>query len=245
MLMKNKLRCVIIDDEKHAIRLLTGYIATMPALELVKTFTNPVEALSNIFADDKIDIIFLDIEMPHINGIELAANLKSKTKAIVFTSAYQQYTLDAFDLRATQFLLKPIKLSKFTQVLTNVVDVDFASNERPGKNIVFIKTGEKGKLTRVNKQDIIYFEGAKNYVNMVTTKCEQLVYLTLKEVEEVFCVDLFYRVHRSHVINARKIEKIVGNTINLGCGYQVQMGNFYKDSLTKFLEDKTLMSGRT
>lgn len=243
--MKNKLRCVIIDDEKHAINLLTGYIATMPVLELVKAFTNPVEALSNIFVDDKIDIIFLDVEMPHMDGIELATQLKSKSKAIVFTSAYQQYTIDAFDLRATQFLLKPIKLSKFTKVLMEIVDLDFASKEKSGKNIIFIKTGEKGKLTRIYKQDILYFEGAKNYVNMVTTQCEQLVYLTLKEVEELLFSDLFYRVHRSHVINVRKIQKIVGNTINLGNGYQVQMGNFYKESLTKFLEEKTLMSGRT
>ena len=243
--MKNKLKCVIIDDEKHAITLLTGYIATIPVLELVKTFTDPLKALSNIYPEDKLDIIFLDIEMPHIDGIELAAQLKTKSKAIIFTSAYQQYSIDAFDLRATQFLVKPIKLAKFTKVLMDIIDTDFASTEKPGKNIVFIKTGEKGKLTRVYKQNIIYFEGAKNYVNMVTTECEQLVYLTLKEVEELLSSDLFYRVHRSHVINARKIQKIVGNTINLGSGYQVQMGTFYKDGLIKFLEEKTLMSGRT
>jgi len=243
--MKNKLRCVIIDDEKHAITLLTGYIETIPALELVKTFADPLKALSNIYPEDKIDIIFLDIEMPHIDGIELAAQLKTKSKAIIFTSAYQQYSIDAFDLRATQFLVKPIKLSKFTTVLMNIIETDFSSAEKPGKNIVFIKTGEKGKLTRVHKQNILYFEGAKNYVNMVTTECEQLVYLTLKEVEELLSSDLFYRVHRSHVINARKIEKIVGNTINLGSGYQVQMGTCYKNGLIKFLEEKTLMSGRT
>jgi DNA-binding LytR/AlgR family response regulator len=80
---------------------------------------------------------------------------------------------------------------------------------------------------------------------MVTNNCEQLIYLTLKEVEELFCEDLFYRVHRSTVVNARKIEKIVGNTINLGSGYQVQMGSYYKEGLTEFLNEKTLMSGRT
>lgn len=241
--MKNKIRCVIIDDERHAILLLTTYISSIPNLELIKTFNNPLEALSGISAEDEIDIIFLDIEMPHLSGLELAPELKPKAKSIIFTSAYDR-SLEAFEVRATHYLLKPIKLAKFTQIVVGVMENELSAKNLPGKNIKFYKTGEKGKLTRLKKQDILYFEGAKNYVTMVTAKTEQLVYLTLKDVEKIFSKDLFYRVHRSHVINARKIQKIVGNTINLGQGYQVQMGETYKKGLLRFLEEKTLLTGR-
>jgi len=242
--MKNPIRCAIIDDERHAISLLSTYISTIPNLELIKTFNNPIEALSGISPADNIDIIFLDIEMPHLSGIELARNLKPKARSIIFTSAFERYALEAFDVRATHYLLKPIKLAKFTQTVVGVIENELSEKDPPGKNIKFFKTGEKGKLTRLNKQDILYFEGAKNYVNMVTEETEQLVYLTLKDVEKIFCRDLFYRVHKSHVINARKIQKIVGNTINLGQGYQVQMGESYKSNFLKFLEEKTLLTGR-
>ncbi|MGN7986486.1 MULTISPECIES: LytR/AlgR family response regulator transcription factor [Pedobacter] len=241
--MKNKIRCVIIDDERHAILLLTTYISSIPNLELVKTFNNPLEALSGICIEDEIDIIFLDIEMPYLTGLELALELKPKVRSIIFTSAFDR-SLEAFEVRATHYLLKPIKLAKFTQIVVGVMENELSLKQQPGKNIKFYKTGEKGKLTRLKKQDILYFEGAKNYVTMVTSKTEQLVYLTLKDVEKIFSKDLFYRVHRSHIINARKIQKIVGNTINLGQGHQVQMGETYKKGLIKFLEEKTLLTGR-
>jgi len=241
--MKEKIRCVIIDDERHAILLLTNYISSIPNLELVKTFTNPLQALSGISADDNIDIIFLDIEMPYLSGIELARDLRPKARSLIFTSAYDR-SLEAFEVRATHYLLKPIKLTKFTQIVMGIIDNELALKPILGKNITFYKDGEKGKLIRMKKRDILYFEGAKNYVMMVTAKTEQLVYLTLKDVEKIFCNDLFYRVHKSHIINAKKITKIVGNTINLGQGYQVQMTETYKSGLLKFLEEKTLLTGR-
>ncbi|MDQ0640184.1 DNA-binding LytR/AlgR family response regulator [Pedobacter sp. W3I1] len=241
--MKNKIRCVIIDDEKHAVSLLTSYIGSMANLELVKTFNDPLEALSGITPEDRIDIIFLDIEMPNLSGLELAPDLRSKARAIIFTSAFNR-SLEAFEVRANHYLLKPITLPKFTTTVMGIIDNELSKYEDPGKNIKFFKTGEKGKLTRIKKQKIIYFESAKNYVSMVTAEKSELVYLTLKEVEKIFCEDLFYRVHRSHVVNAKKIKKIVGNTINLGEGFQVQMGNSYKKGLLKFLEEKTLLTGR-
>jgi len=241
--MKNKVRCVIIDDEKHAISLLKTYIGSMPNLELFKTFNNPLEALSGITAEDDIDIIFLDIEMPHLSGIELAKELRPKARSIIFTSAYNR-SLEAFEVRANHYLLKPLNLAKFTQTVMGIIDNELSKTDGEGKNIKFFKTGEKGKLSRIDKQEILYFESAKNYVSMVTADKKELVYLTLKEVEKIFCKDLFYRVHRSHVINADKIQKIVGNTINLGQGYQVQMGSTYKSGLLKFLEEKTLLTGR-
>lgn len=241
--MKNKVRCVIIDDEKHAISLLKTYIGSMPNLELFKTFNNPLEALSGITAEDDIDIIFLDIEMPHLSGIELAKELRPKARSIIFTSAYNR-SLEAFEVRANHYLLKPLNLAKFTQTVMGIIDNELSKTDGEGKNIKFFKTGEKGKLSRIDKQEILYFESAKNYVSMVTADKKELVYLTLKEVEKIFCKDLFYRVHRSHVINADKIQKIVGNTINLGQGYQVQMGGTYKSNLLKFLEEKTLLTGR-
>lgn len=243
--MRNKIRCVIIDDERHAISLLSNYISTIADLELVKTFTNPLHALTGISAADNIDLIFCDVEMPHLSGMELARDLKTKTRSIIFTSAYQQYALEAFDVRASHYLLKPIKIAKFTQTVMSVIENELTENEKPESDISFFKTGEKGKLSRVDKQDILYFESAKNYVTMVTTEKKQLVYLTLKDVEKLLGGDLFYRVHRCHVVNARKIQKIMGNTINLGQGHLVQMGDAFKGGLVKFLKENTLLSGRS
>jgi DNA-binding LytR/AlgR family response regulator len=241
--MKNKVRCVIIDDEKHAVSLLKIYIASLPSLELFKTFNSPIDALAEIKAEDDIDIIFLDIEMPYLSGIELARDLRPKARFIIFTSASDR-SLEAFDVRADHYLLKPIKLAKFTQTVMGIIDNELKKTENQGANIKFFKTGIKGKLSRIHHQDILYFESAKNYVSMVTADKKELVYLTLKEVEKIFNKDLFYRVHRCHVINATKIQKIVGNTINLGEGFQVQMGGTYKNGLLRFLEEKTLLTGR-
>ena len=110
--------------------------------------------------------------------------------------------------------------------------------------MAFFMTGERGKLSRINKQEILYFESAKNYVNMVTSEKGTLVYLTLKEIEKILKKDLFCRVHRTHVINLNKIQKVVGNTINLGEGVHIQIGNAYKAELLKFLKGKTFLTGR-
>ena len=242
--MKNKIRCVIIDDEKHAITLLTHYISSMPNLELYKSYQDPLLALSEITTADDIDIIFLDVEMPHISGLDLAIELRGKTNSIIFTSAYDKYALEAFDGRANRYLIKPIKVAKFTQTVISVIENELDKLPHPGSDMAFFKTGERGKLSRINKQEILYFESAKNYVNMVTSEKGTLVYLTLKEIENIFRKDLFCRVHRSHVINLSKIQKVVGNTINLGEGIQVQIGNAYKAELLKFLEGKTFLTGR-
>jgi len=242
--MNNKIRCVIIDDEKHAIALLENYISKMPNLELVKTYNNSVHALSEIDKKDKIDILFLDIEMPDISGMELAVSLKPKTGSIIFTSAFDKYAIEAFHIRVNNYLVKPIKQSLFSKIVMEVIEQDLPKLHKMVKNMLFFKTGDKSKLTKIKKQDIIYFEGAGNYVNMVTTKFEQLVYLTLLEVEDLFKYDSFFRVHRSHVINAKKIRKVSGNTIFFKSERKVQMTEFYKDKINKFLKDNTITTGR-
>ncbi|MFD2285948.1 response regulator [Pedobacter petrophilus] len=242
--MTNKIRCVIVDDEKHAIALLSTYISNMPNLELIKTYNNPVHALSEINKKDRIDILFLDIEMPDISGMELAVSLKPKTKSIIFTSAYEKYALKAFDVRANHYLVKPIKQAKFSQSVMEVVEQDLPRLHKCLKNAVFFKTGEKGKLTKVKKQDIIYFEGAGNYVKMVTTKGDPLVYLTLVDVEKIFKDDLFFRIHRSHVINAKKIDKVTGNLIYFKSGHKLQMTEYYKKNLINYFEENTIETGR-
>ncbi|RZK00206.1 MAG: response regulator transcription factor [Flavobacterium sp.] len=190
-------------------------------------------------------LLFLDVEMPDISGIELAKSLSSKTASVIFTSAYEKYALEAFDVRAKHYLIKPIKQDKFSTEVMKVIDNDLALLHKCVNDVFFFKTGEKGKLTKVKKHDIFYFEGAGNYVKIVTTKIEQLIYLTLLEVEEIFKNDCFFRIHRSHVINAKKIAKIAGNTIYFKDERKVRMTNFYKAKLVKFLEENTIETGRS
>jgi len=176
--------------------------------------------------------------------MELAVSLRQKTKSIIFVSAYEKYALTAFDVRANHYLVKPVKQAKFSQTVMEIIEQDLPRLHKCLKNSLFFKTGEKAKLTRVKKQDIVYFEGAGNYVKMVTTKSEPLVYLTLHEVEEIFKNDAFFRIHRSFVINAKKIEMTNGNLVHLDSGHKLQMTEFYKQKLLKHLEENTIVTGR-
>ncbi|WP_231426440.1 LytTR family DNA-binding domain-containing protein [Pedobacter sp. Leaf250] len=242
--MINKIRCVIVDDEQHASKLLETYISSIPTLELVSIYSDPIKALAGITKKDNIDIAFLDIEMPDLSGIDLAASIKSKIGSIIFTTAYKDYAVDAFDLRANHFLVKPIRQAKFVKAVMDIIDDDLPRLEKIDKDFLFFKTGEKGKLTRVKKQDIIYFEGAGNYVKMVTTSFDQLIYLTLHEVQQLFKADAFFRIHRSYVVNAGKIISTSGNMLEFETSHKLQMSDFYKEDIIDFLKYYTIETGR-
>jgi len=242
-----KFPCVIIDDEKHSISILKDHIASMSDLTLVKSYNNPLTALSEIKTEDGIQIAFIDIDMPHISGLELAQSLKGRVKFIIFTTAHDKYAVEAFDIRAYHFMVKPIVKAKFIKIVSDLINLDKEESYETKiqkRNFFFINPGEKGKLSKIKKEKILFFEGAKNYVNIVTEDKAHMVYLTLKEVEKDFDDELFYRVHRSFIVNGDKVEKIVGNNIIIG-PHIVVMGNGYKDKFLRFLEVKTLRSGRS
>jgi len=242
--MKNILKCIIIDDEQHAIDLLSDYISELPSLYLYKSYTNPILALDEIKVEDEIDIIWLDIDMPSMSGLELAKALRQKTRKLVFTTAHTQYAVEAFEVRADHYLLKPIKLSRFVGLVIEIVE-KLQKEITTKSDFFYIKGDEKGKLIRVDLNDIIMVEGLKNYI-VIYTKNEKLTtYLTMIEAEQALLEDgRFMRIHKSFIINIDEIKKITGNTVYLTNDVEIVLGVSYKDKFNEYINDNTLKTGR-
>ncbi|ALL05603.1 hypothetical protein AQ505_08920 [Pedobacter sp. PACM 27299] len=245
--MKSTIKCVIIDDDQFAIDILIDHIQEISELEIQATFTDPILALTTILQhQEPIDILFLDVDMPKLSGIDLAENVRKKVKNIIFTTAFSDYAIKAFDLRAKHYLLKPIELSKFLEAIREIISDDFQPRESKmsDNESYYLRTGERGKLTRVDKNEIIYIQAAMNYVDLQTKDKRYTIYMTMKEMEEVLKDDdRFFRVHKSYIINTDYISQIRGNTIELG-KYQALMTNPYKGDFLSYIDQKTLISKR-
>jgi len=176
--------CYIIDDELHAISNLQDYIKKTPGLNLIGTNQNPVQALS-FFQESEAypDITFLDIDMPHLSGIELSSMLKGKT-IIVFTTAYPNFAIDAFDLEVSDFLLKPFSYERFLKCINKINPIlQKKKNELPkvSEDHFYIQTDGKGKVTKLFYRDIFYIESQKNYLSIVTAQKNCLLTLRCRK----------------------------------------------------------------
>ncbi|MFD2584575.1 LytR/AlgR family response regulator transcription factor [Pedobacter vanadiisoli] len=245
--MKHSISCIIIDDDPTAINILQDHIAEMPRLKIHRTFTKPVEALSEISAESNKQLIFLDIDMPAISGLRLADILKPKSHNIIFTTSYPEFALDAFKVRAKHYLLKPFNIGDFAEVVNEVLSeyYDAQSLVRENEEAFFLRTnGERGRLTKVLKKDIIYLQGSNNHVHIYTPTNDYSVYMTIKEMEEKLREnEHFYRVHKSYMINTSFVKEINGHKIDLG-KYEVLMTPQYKEAFMNYIESQTLISKR-
>lgn len=244
--MDSRLNCVIVDDEKHAVDLMAEYIETMPNLNLIKRFTDPLKALMEIRIEDEIDVLFMDIDMPGMTGLDLSLALRHKTKYLVFTSAHSKYAIDAFGVHANEYLLKPISLSKFALMVNRLFKLeDDAKKESNSGDFFFIKTDQAQKYVRVNLKDLVAIEGLNNYVKIHTVNGMHIAYLTMKELEaELEGNSSFLRVQRSFIISMDFINKVEGASITLNNKLEVPLGTTYKKQFFSFLEKKTLRSNR-
>lgn len=245
--MKNTISCIIIDDDPTAINILHDYIAEMPRLKVHRTFTKPLEALSEISAESDKQLIFLDIDMPAMSGLRLADNLKHKLHNIIFTTSYPEFALDAFKVRAKHYLLKPFNMADFAEVVNEVLSEYYGTQRLVQENeeAFFLRTnGERGRLTKVLKKDIIYLQGSNNHVHIYTPTNDYSVYMTIKEMEEKLREnEHFYRVHKSYMINTTYVKEINGHKIDLG-KYEVLMTPQYKEAFMDYIESQTLVSKR-
>lgn len=244
--MNGKLKCVIIDDEKHGIELLTEYINAMPNLMLTKSFTDPMDALIDISSKDKIDILFLDIDMPGMTGIELARAIRFKTRYLIFTTAHSKYAIEAFGVQANEYLLKPISMSKFALAVNRILtSEDEQKTESSEEDFFFIKTDQVQKYIKINLKDLVAVEGLNNYVKIHTVNGMHIAYLTIRELEEKLTGNSsFIRVQRSFIISMNYINKVEGAFITLNNKLEVPLGRTYKKQFLTFLEKKTLRSKR-
>lgn len=229
------MKCFIIDDDSTTRFLITDMLKNIGGTEVIGSFENPVLALEN-YLNQKPDVIFLDVEMPGLTGVEFANSILPETK-IIFISSKKEYAVDAFGLNAIDYLLKPITLPRLTKALLKLKSSLAPETARieEGKEQVFLKTGEG--YQRVKIEDITYVEALGDYVQIYTTESKYVMNGTLKNAHSQLPDELFKRVHRSFIVNINKIEKIEDGTIVMGKKI-IPIGRSYKkefgDSINTF-----------
>ncbi|MBW4890385.1 LytTR family DNA-binding domain-containing protein [Mucilaginibacter sp. HMF5004] len=230
------LNCIIIDDEPIARKLLQEYIEETDFLKLVGTAENPLKA-TNLISELDVDLIFLDVNMPKMNGFQFLRSAPY-LPMVIMTTAYGQYALDGFEMAVVDYLVKPFSLNRFIKAGNRALQLK-TLKQRPPANAndsFFVKSD--GKIERVVYSELVYIEAMANYVTLYTINKKLVVYLTIKGIQEKLPADQFIQVHKSHIVNLDKISSIEGNILNLGIA-KVSMGqSFYDDVMDKLLKGK-------
>lgn len=234
------INCLVLDDEQHAVDVLEEHIKGTPYLNLVKATTDVKEAIATL-NKEAVDLIFLDVQMPGITGIEFIEMLKENYH-IIICSAYSQYAIDAYEHDVVDFLLKPVTYARFlrsTQKVVHLAKAALALNitDTDTDNHMFVKNGVKGKVLKVPFAELDYAEAQKNYVCFYLHKSQIMTYMTITEAEEKLPSKVFLRVHRSFVVNINSIVAIEGNMLSLrNREYKVPVGESYKEKLFEILK---------
>ncbi|QEM12510.1 LytR/AlgR family response regulator transcription factor [Mucilaginibacter rubeus] len=231
-----KLSCFILDDEDHAIEVLADYIEMTPDLKLIGSDNNPVLALSKIMKGEvKPDLLFLDIDMPNLSGIQFAQLVKGKTE-VVFSTAFKEYAYQAFDINAIDFLLKPITYDRFLQMLDKVYAKKRTQTVGAESNFIFLQIGPSKKVIKVNCDEIIYVEGLSNYVRITMMSGKvHTIYTSMKTLLEKLPFNSFVQTHKSYIVNLKFVEIIGNNEIVIKGEHTLPIGESYKKNLLRTL----------
>lgn len=237
------IRCLIVDDEPLALDILIDYIEKVPALQLVKATTSAFEALS-IAQSEQIDLIFLDVQMPELTGIQFLKVLNGKCK-VILTTAYSQYALDGYELDISDYLLKPIAFDRFYKAVSKVQNqhqpiVQQVAAEKPqslSPDFIFVKT--EHRIQKIYIDDILYIEGLKDYVSIFTPTERVITLQNMKKMEEALPGGRFARVHKSYIVAIDKIESIERSRIQIGDKI-IPIGDTYRENFFKQIEDKNI-----
>ncbi|MBO0320727.1 response regulator transcription factor [Muricauda sp. CAU 1633] len=233
------MKCIIIDDEPLAIDVLMEYCQKVDFVELEGTFTNPLEAIS-VIKERKIDLIFCDIEMPQINGIDFITSLDN-TPMFIFTTAYSQYAVEGFNLNAIDYLVKPIPYNRFIKAISRAKEILAYRNATPVSNNVFPSHGQTGQSNeyifvkaeyesvKINLDDIEYIQGLKDYlkIHIAGTNKTILTLMSFKEILDKLPSSQFLRVHKSFVVNIASIKTVQRNRIVIN-DVRIPIGDSYK-----------------
>lgn len=210
------IKCIIIDDEPLAINVIEDHLKNFDNIEIVATFNNPLKAYS-VLEQEKIDVVFLDINMPQMTGFTFIENLNKKP-LIVFTTAYREYAVKSFELDVLDYLVKPIPFNRFLKTINKIyqqvyITSSTSDNELQQEPHIFLKVNKK--LIKVNLNDILYIESLKDYIKVITRLGDYVVHKSLSAITEELPQSNFIRVHRSYTISINKIAAIDGNLIEL------------------------------
>ena len=212
-----KIKCVIIDDEPLAIKVVENHLKEFQNFEVIETFNNPIEALS-LLEKGNVDALFLDINMPKMNGLDFAEIINSKTNVII-TSAYREYGVESFDLNVLDYLVKPIPFNRFLKTINKITQQVYLQKgiqkEEDSSNESFIFLKVDKKLIKIKFEDILYVESLKDYIKVFTTSGNYLVHKSLTSITEELPDSNFIRIHRSYTIAIDKVKSVEGNLIEI------------------------------
>lgn len=238
--------CYVVDDEAGAIALLKEYLERTPGLELIGSSTDPIIALDELTGANAPDITFVDVDMRLLSGMDLAGMINLYT-TVVFTTAFPQYALEAFEKEAFDYLLKPITYERFAKCIHHAKRKSkfVAKNDYPIREDFFnIKSEVKGRMVKIKFDEVIYIEGAVNYIQIHTTKGKHMTYLTMKDIEGYLPKPLFARVHRSFLINVNFVKVIERNQVVLENGESLIMGDYYKKRFLDLMDEHLVKTDR-
>lgn len=246
------IRCLVVDDEPLALHILEDYIAKVPFLELIKATTNPIEALTMV-QEGNIDLVFLDVQMPELTGIQFLKIAGGKTK-VILTTAYSQYALEGYELDVVDYLLKPIAFDRFFKAAQKAQGIiqpavkAAAPVAEPIQQVqqqqqdfmndfIFVKS--EYKIQKVYLHQILYIEGLKDYISIFTPTERIITLQNMKKMEETLPEKHFMRVHKSYIVALNKIDSIERSRIFIG-DKVIPVGDTYRDQFFKVIDGKNL-----
>lgn len=231
-----EIQCLIVDDEPLARKLIAGHVEKLPGWQIAGMCKNAIEAYE-LLMKDPVDVLFLDINMPVVSGIDFYRSLKDPP-FLVFTTAYPEYAVEGFELEAVDYLLKPITFDRFIRTAERIKEkIEGRKNVQESlfnraPDFIFIK--HFSKLVKVRFEDILYLEAQKDFVKFVTSNDELLAGMTMKEAEDILPADRFLRVHRSYIVSLNAVTAMFGNTIEIG-SHEIPIGANYKEEVMRRL----------
>ncbi|HAF28719.1 MAG TPA: DNA-binding response regulator [Bacteroidales bacterium] len=233
-----KVKCVIIDDEPLARKLIKNHLSHFKQFEIVAECENAIEA-SFAIQNNQIDLLFLDIQMPEINGIDFLKSLTKKPKVII-TSAYKEFAIDGFDLDVIDFILKPITLDRFFKAINKYLDSNMISNykEKPqydSKNDILIK--DSNKTYRIKPSEILYIEGMREYIKIITPSENIVTKMSLIKFFEQLNKEIFIRTHKSFIINRNNVKAFTASYVEIN-NKKIPIGRSYKIPTLEILNSK-------
>ncbi|MBK7341049.1 MAG: response regulator transcription factor [Saprospiraceae bacterium] len=237
------IRTLIVDDEPLAGEILETYISQLPNIQLVGRCFNALEA-NEMLQNERVDLLLLDIEMPILRGVDFLKQLSSPP-LVIFTTAYPEFAVEGFNLNAIDYLLKPISFERFLKAINKVTEKlklqAAPEKESSFQDYIFVKADKK--LVKLNFSDILYIEGLKDYVIIRTESGRVITLQTMKSLEDKLPPSLFLRIHRSYIVNLKKINSIIGQGVEVIEKAQAKLlpvGKNYKDSLELLVDQSKL-----
>jgi DNA-binding LytR/AlgR family response regulator len=229
------IKCIAIDDEPLALDIIEKYVSKIPDLQLTGRFTYALEAL-DCLNKNEVDLLFLDIQMPEISGIQFLKSLKN-APLVIFTTAYENYALEGYDLDVVDYLLKPIPFERFVKAVGKAQEIYSSQKSKlnqPAREFIFVRS--EYQMVKINFNDVLYIEGLKDYVKIFCGPKPIFSHQNLKSIESKLPPGQFIRIHKSYIISIRKIESVQKGSIRIG-GQEIPVGDMYRDQFFKLINE--------